>query len=64
MDRVLERFGDISPQRVRAYRVRFAGIEGTVDLAAILNGFVGFVRALNSSDLASLDVILVWFLVD
>ena len=58
MNLFLGRFDDISPLRVRACRVRFAGIEGTADLAAILNGFVGFVRALNNSDSASLDVIL------
>ena len=46
------------PRGVSAYRVWLADMEGTVDLAAMLNEIVSVVVACYSSDISSLDVIL------
>ena len=56
--RFIGRLGDRIPRRVPIFRVWLAGLEGTVDPAAILNGLERFVEACNGLDSSLLDVIL------
>ena len=56
--RFLERFDDMTPRGVSAYRVWLAGMEGTVDPAAMLDRVVSVIGICDSSDISSLDVIL------
>ena len=60
MGRLREGFNNTIPLRDLRLRVCLAGLlKGIIDAAAMVKGFRTFVRALDSSDSGSLNVILI-----
>ena len=56
--RFLRRFSDMIPRQMPVCCVWLAGLEGIVDPATMLNGFLEYAGASDRSDPSLLDVIL------
>ena len=60
----LGRFDDIISRRILVYRVWLIDLKNIVDLAAMLKEFVRFVETFDNLDLSSLNVILIWLIIE